>query len=379
MLGLSPVAVPIVVDRFQASTDPETRTVVAALQGGYNPETLRRLNEVVAAHDATAELHVLLGSSYTKGDMLNEAFDEYQKVLEGNPFNTTALVNLGNIYFRLGEYGQAASRYKQASQADPRLTSAHWNLYLAQAEMLHYAEAEESLSLARALDPDVIGDMAARKKGETGAALLLEESASLNAIKQALRSGGSLRFEPALLLRHRLSLACGIALGFSLLSALFSMGRRRERLATACARCGRAHCRRCRVDVRSPALCARCVHLFIKTDGTTAEMRAEGIRKVERRDRLRAWIRRLLSLVLPGAGQVMGGRLAVGFPILICWVTAIVVILGQDQLLLTPRVPVTDLPPFELVVVLVLMGCVWILGNTVPSRPPMMAGASDGA
>jgi len=379
MLGLSPVAVPLVVDRFEASTDPETRTVVAAMQGGYNPETLRRLNEVVGAHDASAELHVLLGSSYAKGDMLSEAFDEYQIVLTENPFNTTALVNLGNIYFRLGEFGQAASRYKQAIQADPELTSGHWNLYLAQAEMLHYAEAESSLATARALDPGAIGDLATRRRGETGAALLLEESASLNAIKSALRSGGFARFEPQLLLSNRLSLACGIALGVSLLAALLSLGRRRERMASACARCARPHCPRCRVDLRTPAYCARCVHLFIRTDGTTAEMRAEGIRKVEARDKVRSLIRRVLSLVLPGAGQVMGGRLGIGFPILICWVTAIVVILGNDQLLLTPRVPVTDLPPFGMVVTMVMMACVWILGNTVSSRPPMAAGAHDGA
>lgn len=375
MIGLAPLGVAAVLDRVQASTNPETRVVVSAMQAGYNPETLRRLKEVVTAHDDDTELHLLLGTAYARGEFLSEAFAEYQKVLDRDPSNTAALVDVGNVYFRLSEYAQAVTSYKRAAQARPELVSAYWNMYLAQNELLHFAEADASLAKARDLDDALSGKLLARKKGDDGGALLLEEPASLGRIKAVLRTGPGISLEQARVLANPLSLASGIAL---ILALLLDIGSSRS-MAEACIRCGRAHCDRCRVDIGDSGCCARCVHLFFKKDGTTGDKRSEGMARLQRRDRLTVAVRRVLSLLLPGSGQILAGRIGIGFPVMIGWVCAIIFLVARERLLLAPRVPVSDLPPAGVVGCVILMGVLWIVGNTASTRRPVMKGLTDGA
>ncbi|HKY31769.1 MAG TPA: tetratricopeptide repeat protein, partial [Candidatus Polarisedimenticolia bacterium] len=365
MIGLSPLGVAAILDRFQASTDPDVRTVVDAMQAGYNPETARRLRQVVRAHEAGPELHLLLGSSYAKGDLLGEAFDEYQRVLELSPSSTPALVNTGNIYFRLGEHAQAVAHYKQAAGIQPDLVSAYWNLYLAQTELLHFSEAEASLARARQLDAGQVGRLLARKK--EGGVLLVEEPASLPAIKRELREAASGGDPPLEALGSPVSLAAAVALSGALL--LTVIGRRAE----ACARCGRAWCGRCAVTRDAGRLCSRCVHLFVKKDGITADVRAEELARLGRRDRVTAATRRLLSVLLPGSGQIMAGRLAVGLPVLMSYTCALMFLLARERLLLSPRVPVSDLPPPGVVIAVAAMAGLWIAGNTVSLKSPSSA------
>jgi tetratricopeptide (TPR) repeat protein len=375
MIGLAPLGVTAVLDRVQSSTNPETRVVVSAMQAGYNPETLRQLKQVVAAHDDDTELHLLLGTAYARGDLLSEAFDEYQRVLDREPSNAVALVDAGNVYFRLAEFAQAVNNYKKAAQAAPELVSAHWNMYLAQNELLHFAEADASLARARVLDPALSGQLLARKKDENGGVLLLEEPASLGRLKSILRSGARFSAEQVHALANPLSLASAIALVFSLLLSIGGA----EASSQACVRCGRAHCERCRVDLGASGCCARCVHLFFKKEGITAEMRSEGLTRLRRRDRATSTVRRALSLLLPGSGQILAGRIGVGFPVMIGWVCALIFIAAQDRLLLAPRVPVSDLPPPGVVVAVILMGVFWIVGNVVSTRRPIMSEMADGA
>jgi len=340
MVALSPVGVAVVLDRFEASTDPEMRVVVSAIQAGYNPETVRRLQGVVRAHDEETELHILLGNAYLEGDLLGEAYDEYQHVTRSNASDTSALVNTGNVYYRLGEFGQAVNQYKQAIAVQPDLASAYWNLYLAQTELLHFAEADQSLSMARDLDSDRIGRLLARKKSANGPALLVNQGADLARIKRGLRSGSIVPSEQAHALLNPLSLASGAALVFALLLGIGTAGT----LAQACTRCGRAHCPRCRVDAASGGHCARCVSLFVKKDGITGEVRREELSRLRRRDTATNIVRRLLTVVLPGSGHIMADRLLIGFTLMTGWVCAGIYLLTHERLLLAARVPVSDLP-----------------------------------
>jgi Flp pilus assembly protein TadD len=375
MTGLSPLGVMAVIDRVQASTDPEIRVVVSAMQAGYNPETLRQLKQVVAAHDDQPELHLLLGTAYAKGDLLGEAFDEYQRVLDGNPASTSALVDVGNVYYRLGEWAQAANHYKKAAQIQPDQTSAYWNLYLAQTELLHFAEADASLAKAREIDHTLTGRLLARKKGEQIGDLLLEEPASLNRIKVSLRQGDESSSQRLRTLGNALSLASGAGL---ILALLLSAGGS-TRQAETCTRCARPHCARCRVDQGASGLCARCVHLFVKKEGLTAEARTEGRARLERRERLGSATRRIISFVLPGAGQILAGRLALGFSLMMGWVITIIFLAARDRLLQPPRVPVTDLAPPGVVLSCCVMVILWIVGNSTSTRRRAATGDVNGS
>ncbi len=375
MIGLAPVGVAVVLDRFEASTDPEMRVVVSAIQAGYNPDTVRRLKNVVSAHDDQPELHLLLGNSYLDGDLLGEAFDEYQRVLQMNASDTSALVNIGNVYYRLGEFGQAVNQYKQAISVQPDLAGAYWNLYLAQTELLHFAEADQSLSTARDLDSDHIGTLLARKKSANGPVLLVNQHADLARIKRGLRSGSILPAEQAHGLLNPLSLASGAALVFALLLGIGTSGS----LAQACRRCGRAHCARCRLDATTGGYCARCVSLFVTRAGVTGDVRRDEMARLERRDTVTNIVRRLLTILLPGAGHIMADRLLIGFPLMMGWVCAAIYLLAHERLLLSPRVPVSDLPQPALVLAALAMLTFWIIGNSSSTRRHVSVETDDGA
>jgi Flp pilus assembly protein TadD len=362
MLGLSPIGVTAMTSRFEASTDPDVRVAMSAMQSGYTPETLRALSDVTRAHPHSPETHLLLGTIYARGDRLGEAFDTYQHVLELSPTSVAALVNTGNIYYRLGEYAQAVARYKQAVLMRPDLAPAFWNLHLAQSELLHFDEADASLTQARALDGPLVGRLLATKKGG-GQDILLEQPADLARIKRELREAASLGGEPLAAMSSRVSVASGAALVLALLLAMW--GRR----ADACGRCGRPFCARCALDRNASELCTRCTALFLKRDGMRADVRMEAMARLGRRDRALALVRRLMSALLPGSGHILAGRLAVGLPVMMLWAAASMFLLARGRLLLTPKVPVTDLPPPSVTLTIVLMAILWITGNLLsPAR-----------
>ena len=373
MIGLAPLGVATALDRFEAATDPEISVVVAALQEGYNPDNVQELQRVVRSHEESAELHLLLGTVYAKGDLLGEAFDSYQKVLELNPIHISALINVGNVYFRLGESSEAVNRYKQALRVQPDLVSAYWNLYLAQTELLHFSESEASLLQARSLHKARVGRLLAQKK-DAGARRLIQEQASLGRIRSDLTSGEVEPAQTAESLVSPLSVISGAGFVFAL---ILGVGRRDG--AQACRRCGRTFCARCVGDRSGNGFCKKCVHLFLRTKGITADVRAGELAILSRRDRVSGLIRRLLSTVLPGSGQIMGGRTALGVPLLVGWVLATVFVVSRERLLLPTHVPVSDLPPPSLVIGLVFMVVIWIAGQVASTRRPISIGEANGA
>lgn len=62
------------------------------------------------------------------GAPIEQAVEAYQKVLELNPKAAGALVNLGTIYYRQRQFGEAEKYYRQAIEADPEYPLAQFNL-----------------------------------------------------------------------------------------------------------------------------------------------------------------------------------------------------------------------------------------------------------
>ena len=372
MIGLSPLGVRLVLDRFEASSDPETRVVVSAMQEGYNPETVRHLKEVVQSHPEDPELHMLLGTLYAKGDLQDDAYATFQRVLELQPGNARAMVNVGNIYFRLGEYAQAVTRYKEALQAQPKTLSALWNLYLSQSELLHFSEAETSLQAARDLDGERVGLLLAQKKdGGTGVAV--QEPAMIEKIKGELRGERISVTGLAMSLANPVSIASGAGLLFAL---ILGVGRRGEN-AMSCRRCGRAFCERC--EASGVGYCPRCMHLTLKREQITADNRSDEMLKLRRRNRFRSVGRRVVSLVLPGSGLILADRAARGIPVMVGWILIGLHLLARNRLLLPERVPVLDTPEPLLVIGLAVLSLLWIAGNFARISPGSSLGEAHGS
>lgn len=70
---------------------------------------------------------------YSEGHFL-EAVDGYQTLIESGHWNTTVFYNLGNAWFRLGNFGEAILNYERALALDPHHPEAAANLSLVRDE-----------------------------------------------------------------------------------------------------------------------------------------------------------------------------------------------------------------------------------------------------
>lgn len=99
----------------------------------------------------TADLHRILGQ-------WDFARSVYNKVLEAEPKNAAALIDLGAFYFRKSEFAKAVDYYRRAAEADPRDATPFFNLSVAYSESYQFDESRRALSQAQALDERRVGN-----------------------------------------------------------------------------------------------------------------------------------------------------------------------------------------------------------------------------
>jgi tetratricopeptide (TPR) repeat protein len=89
-------------------------------------------------------------------DQWDEARRRYQEVLEAEPENVAALVNLGAYYFNRGDYGNSVTFFQRAAALVPEdsleRAVVHFDLSLAYAESYLFDEQREALLEARRID-----------------------------------------------------------------------------------------------------------------------------------------------------------------------------------------------------------------------------------
>ncbi len=78
----------------------------------------------------------------------------YRQVLEKEPENTSALMNLGAYFFLKGDFGSAIQHFQKVATVDPQNSAAHFNLSQAYSESYLFNESKRSLDQARAIDDD---------------------------------------------------------------------------------------------------------------------------------------------------------------------------------------------------------------------------------
>lgn len=85
---------------------------------------------------------------------MDKTAEEYKAVLERDPHDTTARVNLANIYLRLNKLDEALEEYKRALEEDPDLLLAHYNLGILYFKRKEFNAARKEWKAVLGLDPD---------------------------------------------------------------------------------------------------------------------------------------------------------------------------------------------------------------------------------
>ncbi len=82
----------------------------------------------VVDESLSAEEHFQKGNEFAQAGEFDKAIAEYLAVLKADPNNTSALTNLGVVYYNIGDLDQAIAQYQKALQIAPNDADIHSNL-----------------------------------------------------------------------------------------------------------------------------------------------------------------------------------------------------------------------------------------------------------
>ncbi|MGI5864135.1 MAG: adventurous gliding motility TPR repeat lipoprotein GltE [Myxococcales bacterium] len=115
--------------RLQAS-DPELHYTMGLIseREGNEAEAIAHFQRAVKERDDFLAARVRIAEIASRHQDWSTAGEQYRKIVEYEPNNHGARVNLGVAYKGLGEIDKAMAEYDAAIQADPSLAVAHFNL-----------------------------------------------------------------------------------------------------------------------------------------------------------------------------------------------------------------------------------------------------------
>ncbi len=85
-------------------------------------------SEVAAKHTKLPEAGYMVGLSYERCGMREQAEEAYRRVLKNNSSHAPSLSNLGTLYFKSGDVAKAKQHWEQAIDADSKISAARNNL-----------------------------------------------------------------------------------------------------------------------------------------------------------------------------------------------------------------------------------------------------------
>jgi tetratricopeptide (TPR) repeat protein len=323
---------------FGTATDPVARALMQSIRTGPDLRHEVALKSVALRHPDEPLFPFLLGSAYRAGGHFEESMEMYRRVLDIDASHARAMINLGNLHALRQEFALAQILYKRAAEANPTMALAHFNSHLAHLESFRMEEADAALGRARAVDAVLIAGLLEDATNEEVRRLPQDTTYTRRQIWDRVFEL-NLQAPMNETIARALTTSSTVAGGAGLLTALLIPGlglAPRRGAARRCRRCGRAFCRRCHVVTKTPDYCSQCVHLFILRDGLAPVVRDRKMAEVVRYRRQSFLGMRLLSLILPGGGHVIGGRTLFGALLLAAWATTWVRISLDGHLLGLP-------------------------------------------
>lgn len=316
LVALVPVALDRAANRIAMVDGPVVMAAISSNGQSYDPESLRRLQELVTVVSDQPALHVLLGNLLTFEGSEDQAESQYRRATELNPRYAGAHVNLGNLLFFKNEFTAAINAYEKAEQADSKLAVAFYNHSVAAGETYKFDLQKEMLVKARAADKDFVERMTrnapARKivmyNPPLAEAWRIAEVVASRPAAQTLFSNYS-RFDLQKSATNAITLGSAASL---LLAVGIWLKRRRTGLANACIKCGRTFCHRCKSARESSTYCTQCIHIYLKRDGVSIDTKRTKLEEVGEHQAAMQRRNRLFATFLPGSAQMLEGRTITG-------------------------------------------------------------------
>lgn len=311
---------PIVVDaaaHWIAGVDsPVVAAAISSADQSYQPDALRRLQELIAVVPDDPVLHVLIGNLQSFEGLDDQANIHYRRAIQLRPSYAGAHVNLGNLLFLNNEFQAAMTEYEKAEQADGKLATAFYNHSVAAGETYKFDLQAQMLDRARKADPafverttrNIPPQKIVMYRPSLPEAWTVSERMVERPAARAL-FGNYSAFDLARSASSPITIGAVAALVLALL--LFSI-RRGSGFANACIKCGRTFCHRCKSARESTTYCTQCIHIYLKRDGVSLDTKRQKLEEVAEHQSGMTWRNRMFATVLPGSAQLLEGRTVVG-------------------------------------------------------------------
>ena len=315
-LSLIPQFLAVTATMLAAPQSPLVKTLWTTNYGSWQDRDAVYLKSYSEAHpEDTASLFTLGLISKKEGDY-KEAERYYQKVLERNPQNSLARVNLGNVYCAIKKPDQAIEQYQQALALKPSSAAAHFNLSRAYLQKFMFTESEAEFMKAKHLDSSAVTYLLVTY-AENPNRLLIDEPLPRAEIWQKAFSSTS---ENRLLAQQLWDVTCrGIpfaygwaAPGAFIICALLVVKYKRFALAKRCMTCGRSFCRRCERVSDQTRSCTQCTNILGKQEGLDPALREMKMLTIKKYQGRQKTITTFFTFLFPGAGLLRKGYLVPG-------------------------------------------------------------------
>ncbi len=348
------------------AADPTMLAMEDALDGGYGKEVLHLLQQTLDEDPDSLPIRLLLANAYHRANLNREAFEEYQRILDGVPNEPRALNNVGTLYMKTGQIAQGLVYFGRAAEVRPESAPIQYNLNLAQSSALRLVDAESTLRRLQHLDPNMAqGLVRARGRGDS------PDPIPLWVPRQEVTSYLEARIDQRDSIDWIAHLGAPTSIGA--MAALVLIGwsgllSRSPTRAQICIRCGAPFCGRCKREIGARECCAQCIHLFVKKDAIAPDVRAMKLRQVDRFARTSRLRMRFASLLLPGTGHMLAGRTLAGALLSVLWILPLTLVLLEGRLILPSSLQVLGLPSLTLLGSIALMAVTWLGANLLAPR-----------
>jgi tetratricopeptide (TPR) repeat protein len=352
--------------------NPLYRASFSSVEGTFEPGDPDVLRRALLENPSDRELQMLVATQYKNLGEYELSASRYREILEQEPDDLAARVNLGNIYFAQRDWEGARIEYDRAIENHSGSAVAFYNKSLAHAESFKFREREDARARAQSLDSALvrsherrIGDYRAVIDLKLGPKEIyakyygLEEGLHPTAVTPSFLSGfwgGGARFALAVIVLAGLIL---------LFRSILNRSNTRH-----CWKCKTAFCGRCQIGTGRRGLCTQCYHLFYVKDGVSAVARNEKLGQVKRAEQTRGLIFRILSIVAPGAGHIAEDTPLLGTVFLLIWTSGVVLLLLGSRLYAIPDELLGISSSWGQIVAGLVMLVVLVLANTVAQPRP---------
>ena len=319
ILGILLAAAPVAVDMAAAWAggvdSPIIQAAISSAEQSYQPESLRRMQELATIVPDNAIVQVLLGNMFMFEGNDQQAGDHYRRAIQLSDL-AGAHVNLGNLHFLQNDYGAASTEYAAALKRDSNIAIAYYNDSVANGAMSRFEEQGQALEHAKKIDQAAIEALTQNPPEQKVAvyhprlreAWDVQHTIAASGIARSL-FGNYAYFDPNTSAMNPVTLGALASVVFALL--IWAV-RRRSGFAGSCIKCGRTFCHRCKSSRESATYCTQCIHIYLKRDGVAIATKRAKLEEVS--DHLTGMQRRnrLFATFLPGSAQMLEGRTQTG-------------------------------------------------------------------